>query len=162
MCARLGHAGPAQCPASPPFIFAVNVGAISIGGLCAIAWRRRNPMVGACALGVLAVNGAVHVGGLIALGAYNSGALSAALLFWPLCAWAWIAFRRAGLLAGRRGLVALASGGASHALLVGSLLLREHARLPEAALLVVNVLNGFVPLLLGARFAERAAAPARS
>jgi hypothetical protein len=73
LCALLGHPHLDECPADPSFVFAVNVGGVWIQGLLSIAYRRRNVLVGACALGTPLVNVIAHLGPAVAFRAYNSG-----------------------------------------------------------------------------------------
>jgi hypothetical protein len=155
MCAMLGHPSLAQCPADPTFIFAVNVGAVWIAGLCAVRWRRSNPMVGACAWGIPLVNGIIHVGPAIARHAYNSGLLTGALVFVPLSVYVLRTLVRAGLLDRRRVAVVIASGVAVHAILMGALLAYASGLLPRPLMLLVQVANGFVPLVVGTAVGPR-------
>jgi hypothetical protein len=53
----------------------------------------------------------------------------------------------------------LASGGITHAVLVGSLVLRDRGVLSHDALLAINVVNGLWPLAFGTMGARRAANP---
>src|SRR5262249_3482637 len=88
LCTTLGHAGAlAACPADEAFIFAVNVGGCVIVFVMAIVFRRRNPLIAACAWGVPLVNAVAHVGASVRTGAYNPGLLTSLLLFFPLCGW---------------------------------------------------------------------------
>ena len=150
MCGMLGHASPASCPADPAFIFAVNVGGVWVAGLCAILWRRRNPMVGACAFGIPLVNGVAHLGPAIAHGAYNSGLLTGVLVFLPLGAYVLRTLVHAGILDLRRVAVVIASGVAVHAALMGVLLAYAGGVIPRPLMLGLQVAIGFVPLLVGA------------
>jgi hypothetical protein len=149
MCGIIGHPALAGCPADRAFILAANLGGAWIPGLCAILWRRRNLMVGACAFGVPLVNAGTHIGSGVIRGAYNSGLLTSLVLFVPLCAWALITFRRAGVLPGKRILAVIAAGALVHVVLIGSLLLHGRGLLSETPLLVINVVNGFIPLAVG-------------
>lgn len=156
MCTMLGHADLAGCPADPAFILAVNVGGVWLAGLTAVVWRRRNPMVGACVLGLPLVNGFAHLGPAIVHGQYNSGVLTGTLLFLPLGAYVVRELVRARVLEPRRIPVVFASGGVVHAVLLGALLAYGAGLLPHAAMLAIQVLNGLVPLAFGTLFRSRA------
>jgi hypothetical protein len=149
MCGMLGHPSLAWCPAGRAFNFAVNVCGVWLTGLCAILWRRKNPMVGACAFGIPLVNGVVHLGPALSRGAYNSGLLTGVLVFLPLGVWVLRAFMRAGLLE-RRGVIwVIVSGIGVHAVLMGALLGAAGGLLPRPLMLAIQVANGCIPLLLG-------------
>jgi hypothetical protein len=149
ICAMVAR-GAGDCPADPPFILAVNCGGgVWIPGLLAIAYRRRRPLVGACALGIPLVNAVAHIGQALVLGRYNSGVVTAALLFVPVCAWALVALRKLGVLSGLRILRVVATGGVLHALLIASLLAKRSGLIGEEALLAINLAYGPLPLLLG-------------
>jgi hypothetical protein len=150
LCATFGTPDLARCPASPAFILAVNVGGgVWIPGLLAILFRRRNIMVGACAMGVPLVNSAAHIVPAIIRGSYNSGLLTAVVLFVPMCWWVLRSLSRAGLLDTRRAAAVVATGALTHALLIGSLVAHARGLLPEAPFLAFNVAYGVLPLVLG-------------
>lgn len=141
---------PDPCPADPPFILAVNCGGgVWIPGVLAIAFRRTRPLVGACALGIPAVNAVAHLGQVVVLGRYNSGAVTAALLFVPGCGFALWQLRRIGVLSGARPLRVLATGGILHALLIGSLLARRQGWIGEGLLVAINLGYGVLPVVFG-------------
>ncbi|HEY8091023.1 MAG TPA: HXXEE domain-containing protein [Polyangiaceae bacterium] len=152
LCTTLGHPDLDACPADPVFIFAVNVGAVWIAGVTAIAWRRRNPLVSACSLGIPLVNAAAHLGPAIFFGRYNSGLLSGTLVFVPVCFFALRGFVRAGAIPARRVPVVVASGGVVHAVLAGALLAYGAGWLPYLLMIAIQTLNGFVPLAMGTLF----------
>ena len=155
MCTMLGHPDLAGCPADPTFILAVNLGGVWLAGLTAVVWRRKNPMVGACVLGVPIVNGFAHVVPAIARWQYNAGVLTAALLFLPLGAYVVRELVRARVLPLRRVPLVFASGGALHVVLLGALLAYGAGLLPHAAMLGIQVLNGLVPLAIASIFRSR-------
>ena len=151
MCRTIGHPDLASCPADGAFIFAVNVGTVWIAGLTAIAWRRKNPMVGACAFGIVLVNGFAHIvpGGIVHR-AYNPGLLTSVLLFLPLSVYALRTMHRAGVLDGCRLLAVVASGVVLHLILLGGLLAYGSGLISRTTNLGLQIANGFVPLAFGA------------
>ncbi|MGZ3456440.1 MAG: HXXEE domain-containing protein [Polyangiales bacterium] len=111
LCTTLGYPELATCPADPWFVLAANVGGgVWIPGLLAILLRKKNPMVGACVLGIPLVNAVAHIGSGIAHRAYNSGMLTAAILFVPVCVFALRALLRAGVLDRKRIFAVIGSG----------------------------------------------------
>ncbi|MHB8420152.1 MAG: HXXEE domain-containing protein [Myxococcales bacterium] len=157
LCTVLGHPQLAGCPADPAFILAVNVGGgVWIPGLLAIAMRHRNPMVGACTIGIPLVNVVPHLAAAWMLGGYNSGLASALMLFVPFCAFALVQLWRANVLDGRRLAAVVVTGVALHALLAASLLAHGRGWLSEGGLLSINVGDGLLPLAVGACFSPTA------
>jgi hypothetical protein len=150
LCTLLGHPRLDECPADPSFVFAVNVGGVWIQGLLAIAYRRRNVLVGACALGTPLVNVIAHLGPALAFRAYNSGLLTALLLFVPYCGWTLRVFRRNGLLDGRRLAIVIACGVLTHAILAASVFAKEGGVIGQPLFLALNVAYGLLPLAGGA------------
>jgi hypothetical protein len=74
LCDTLGHAqAPSGCPADPAFIFAVNAVGCQMAFALSFLFRRRRPLVAACAWGIPLVNGVAHVGAALAHRAYNPG-----------------------------------------------------------------------------------------
>jgi hypothetical protein len=160
MCASLGHAGDlARCPADEAFIFAVNVGGCQIVFATALVFRRRSPLVAACAWGLPLVNGVAHVAGSLRTGAYNPGLFTSLILFLPLGAWMLHVVVRSGAVRARQIGWVLAAGVATHAVLLGSLVLEDRGVLSRGAMLVANVLNGLWPIAFGTLGAARAARP---
>lgn len=147
MCAILGYPDPTHCPATPAFIAAVNCGGgVWIPGLLGILFLRRNILVGACGLGIPLVNAVVHIGVGIARARYNSGLLTAATLFVPFCVWTLLQLHRKGLLRPPALIGIIASGVLLHATLAVSILGHAHDFWGETPVLLMNVLDGFIPL----------------
>jgi len=149
LCRLIGTPLVSDCPATPAFVFAVNVIACQIAFGLAFFLRRRQPLVAACAWGIPLVNLWAHVLPAVASGRYNPGLLTAIVLFLPGCAWMLWTLRRSGVL--RPGGVwrVVATGALTHLVLIASIELRAGDLISPAALVVVNALNGFWPLLLG-------------
>jgi hypothetical protein len=160
LCAVLGHAGdPGGCPADPAFIFAVNAVGCQIAFVLCVAFRRRRPLVAACAWGIPLVNAFTHVASAIARGAYNPGVLTSVILFAPMSAWMLHTVLKAGVVERRQIPRIAATGGVVHAVLLGSLMLHARGWLSREAVLVVNGANGLWPLAFG-RIGVQEPAPA--
>ena len=150
LCRVLGHIGPSgDCPANPAFIFAVNAVGCQIAFVLALVFRKRRPLVAACAWGIPIVNAVTHVGSAIARWAYNPGVLTSVVLFAPMGAWMLYTALKAGVLTRNQIPRIVATGVAVHVVLLGSLLLHAHGWLSEEGLLAVNAANGLWPLVFG-------------
>jgi hypothetical protein len=150
LCRVFGHGGdPGGCPADPAFIFAVNGVGCQIAFVLCLAFRRRRPLISACAWGIPLVNAVTHVGSAIARGAYNPGVLTSLVLFAPMCAWMLHTVLKAGVVTRSQVPRIVATGVVVHAVLLGSLMLHARGWLSEEGLLAANGANGLWPLVLG-------------
>lgn len=158
LCATLGYAGDlAHCPADEAALCAVNVGGCQIAFVTAVLFRRRDPLIAACAWGVPLINGLLHIGGSLAYMAYRPGLLTSVVLFLPLSVWALRTCVRAGAFRPAQCAWVVVSGVVMHAALMASLLLVARGLLSHAAMLAINVVNGFVPLAIGLAVRRRGA-----
>ncbi len=149
ICGTLGHVEVAGCPADASFIFVVNVVACTIAFLMPVLWARRRPLLAAFGWSVPLVNALAHIGSAIAHRAYNPGLVTSIVLFLPLGVWMLRLMLRSGILVlGQIPLVFL-SGGLLHAVLLLSLLARERGLIDHVELLIINGVNGLVPLVIG-------------
>ncbi|MGH7434613.1 MAG: HXXEE domain-containing protein, partial [Polyangiaceae bacterium] len=149
MCHMLGHDDLAHCPADADFVFAVNVVGCQITFALSFVFRRRRPLLAACAWGVALINGVIHVASGIAFRAYNPGLLTAALFFLPLGAWMLRTAVRSGAIESKQIPRIIAAGIALHAVLIASVFLRQYGWLSHGAFLVLNGVNGFTPVPFG-------------
>jgi hypothetical protein len=159
LCAALGYPQGPACPADPAFIFAVNVVGCQLTFAMSWLFRRRSPLVAACAWGVPLVNGVAHLGPAVARLAYNPGVLTSALLFVPLGAWMLLTVIRSGTVERRHVWRIVASGIMTHGVLVGSLLLHGRGLISHGTMLVINGANGLWPLAFGSIAMRRIALP---
>jgi hypothetical protein len=164
ICATLGHARLDDCPGDAQFIFVVNVVACPMAFAMPLVWRRTRPLLAAFGWSVPLVNGVAHVAGAIAHRAYNPGLVTSVLLFFPLGAWMLRTMLRAGAMQRAHVPVLFGAGVLLHAVLVGSLVAREHGVLGHAGLLAVNAVNGLLPIGFGLLVSRgvRAALPQRA
>jgi hypothetical protein len=156
LCKTLGYSVQAGCPADPPFIFAVNGVGCQLAFAMSWIFRRRNPLVAACAWGIALVNAVTHIGAGLAHRAYNPGLLSSLILFLPLCALMLRTAIRSGAIERRDVLRIIATGAAAHAVLLVSLVLRANGTLSHGAILLINTANGLWPLVFGLVGVKRA------
>lgn len=162
LCRTLGHVDLASCPADAPFIFSVNVIGCPLGFMLPLWFRRTRPLVAAFGWSIPLTNAFTHIGGAIATRAYNPGLLTSLVLFLPLGFWLVRTMLRAGQLLPAQVPLLFVAGGLVHAVLVGSLLAREHGVIGHGSLLLINALNGLVPLAVGLAVASMAARRART
>lgn len=156
LCSTLGHPNVDRCPADPWFILAVNVGAVWIAGLAAIAWRDKNVLVGLCAFGIPLVNAFAHIVPAVKRGTYNSGLVTAVVLFLPISIHALRVAVRANVLPRERAPFIIGTGALLHAILLSALIGYERGVLPRSVMLALEVGNGFLPLAVGTFLRSRA------
>lgn len=150
LCATLGYAGDlAHCPADEATMCAVNVGGCQIAFVTAVVFRRRNPLVAACAWGIPLVNGLLHIAGSLSPPAYRPGLLTSVVLFLPLTLWMLRTVVRAGVVRPAQCVWVVVTGVLAHATLMASLLLVARGLVSRDAMLATNVLNGLLPLAIG-------------
>ncbi|MEO0325326.1 MAG: HXXEE domain-containing protein [Myxococcota bacterium] len=159
-CHTIGYASVDLCPADPVFIFCVNAIAVWVGGILAFVYRRRWPLLAACAWGIPLVNTFTHVAGALRSGGYNPGLLTGLVLFLPMTYWMARTVVDAGLLRWRDMGWVVASGVATHVVLLLSIVLYAGSAISWGTLQGVNALNGATPLLV-AWWAERRRARAQ-
>jgi Protein of unknown function with HXXEE motif len=148
LCESLGRPD-GGCPATPAFIFSVNVLACQLAFGLAFALRRRAPLVAACVWGIPMVNVVPHVLAAVATGRYNPGLFTAVVLFVPACTWMLRTVVRSGVVPPAGVWRIVATGVLTHAVLIGSLRLRERGLISAGVLFLLNALNGGWALPLG-------------
>jgi hypothetical protein len=150
-CHRLGHVSVDDCPGTPLFIFAVNVGSVWIAGVLSGLVGLRRPLVTTGMIGIIAANALAHLGPFIVSGGdYNPGVLTGALLFLPAAVLLFRALLAQGVIRPRDIGLGLLMGLAVHAVLISSLLAADHGLIGQGALATFQLANGFVPLLVSA------------
>lgn len=149
LCDTLGQHDLHSCPVTPTFLFAVN--ALGCQAAFALSWmfRRKAPLIAACAWGIPLVNGVVHIIASFRGGAYNPGTLTSVLLFLPLSLWMLRTLLSSSAIEKRDVPRVIVSGVVTHAVLLGSLTLQQRGVLAVPVVLVTQVLNGFLPLVFG-------------
>jgi hypothetical protein len=149
MCHMLGHDDLARCPADADFVFAVNVIGCQIAFALSLVFRRRRPLLAACAWGVPMINAVTHIASAVAFRAYNPGLLTSVLLFVPMSAWMLRTVVRSGVVERSQVPRIFAAGIALHAVLIASVFLREFGLLSHGVFLLINAINGFTPVPFG-------------
>lgn len=156
LCDTIGQHDLHACPATPAFLFAVNVLGCQVAFVLSWTHRRRDPLVAACAWGIPLVNAVVHLIATFRGGAYNPGTVTSALLFLPLSLRMLRTVVARGVVTRAEAPRVIVTGVATHAVLLVSLKLQTRGVIPVEAALVAQVLNGFLPLLIAAPFRARA------
>lgn len=146
MCGVLGFPDAATCPIPEAFITAVNVPLVWFAGPIAAMLAARRPLIALGFFSVPLVNAPAHLLPLLAGQGYNSGLLTAIVVFLPLSLWALaVAVRRYGV--GRRGVVlTVACGLLLHAVLFGSARAFVAGLIGADTLIAIQVANAALPL----------------
>ena len=150
ICGKLSFPPYPDCPIPLSFYPVVNIALMWFGAPLAAYLGRRNALIGLCFWGLLLANGLVHSAGGIMEGAYNTGLLSAAILFVPLSLWVIYACAIRGPISGKVLGVAFVAGALTHALLFIGYGLFKSGVIGDAGLLGYAVVIGFTPIILAA------------
>ncbi len=149
LCATLGHSTLDTCPADPAFVLAVNIPLIWVAGpICAVLGPRR-AMAAAVLYGVPLINALAHLRPLLTTGHYNSGVFTSVVLFLPVCGWVLYQLFKQGILDAKRLVFIACAGVVLHAVLFVSLQLRQRGIIGQPLLLLIQVLNGMLPVFCG-------------
>jgi hypothetical protein len=148
LCEALRRSG-TDCPATPTFVFSVNVLACQFAFVLAFAVRRTRPLVAACVWGIPLVNIVPHVLAALAFRRYDAGLLTAVVLFLPGCIWMLRTVIRSGVVPAESIWRIVATGVLTHVVLISSLFLREGGLLSAEWLFILNAVNGAWALVLG-------------
>lgn len=150
ICGKLGFPPYPDCPIPLAFYPVVNIALMWFGAPLAAYLGRRNVLIGLCFWGLLLANGLVHSAGGILEGAYNTGLLSAAILFVPLSLWVIYACAIRGPVSGKIVGVAFVAGAITHVILFAGYGLFKAGIIGNAGLLLFAALVGFTPIILAA------------
>ena len=150
ICGKLGFPPYPDCPIPLSFYPVVNIALMWFGAPLAAYLGRRNVLIGLCFWGLLLANGLVHSAGGVAAGAYNTGLLSAAILFVPLSVWVIYACAIRGPVSGKVVAVAFVAGALTHVFLFLGYGLFKSGVIGSAGLLAYAVVIGFTPIILAA------------
>jgi len=148
ICGKLGFPPYPECPIPLSFYPVVNIALMWFGAPLAAYLGRRNVLIGLSFWGLLLANGLVHSAGGVAEGAYNTGLLSAAILFVPLSLWVIYACAIRGPVSGKVVGVAFVAGALTHVLLFFGYGLFKSGVIGSPGLLAFAVFVGFAPIIL--------------
>lgn len=150
ICQKIGFEPYPACPIPLTFYPVVNIALMWFGAPLAAYFFKRNVLIGLSFWGLLCANGFVHTIGGIAEGTYNTGLLSAALLFIPISIWVIYVSAILGPYSGKVVGAAYSAGAVVHALLFMGYWLYKAGLFGNAGLLVYAALIGFMPIVLAA------------
>jgi hypothetical protein len=141
MCQQLGYDLISECPATPMFIFIVNV--VGVWGMYVIAAAHgsRNAFLNVSSMSVVFVNAFAHIIPWARNQSYNPGAITSVVLFVPL---SWWLLYRAKLSVSMKAL-ALLVGVFVHVAMLSTLMLR--VRTGSEAFLLLDLLLPLYPTL---------------
>jgi hypothetical protein len=145
LCATLGFSEVAACPIPYSFITAVNVGSVWGATVIAALAGRRRPLLALSAFGIPFVNALAHIADAIRHTTYNPGLVTAVVLLLPVSAWALQTGVRSGLITGRGAVAIVLAGVVMHVVLMGSLLAYIVGAINSTVLVLLQLLNTFVP-----------------
>ena len=149
LCAILKKAsGSETCAATELVIFVVNCGTVVILMVCAGLWRHTEKftLLKAGAVGGILINGVSHVVKAKETG-YDPGLLTAVLFFLPCSFWLmYMESKRNNFV--KVFLLSIIMGLQLHGVLVFSLVLSMKGYFDASLLPIIQIVNGFIPLLL--------------
>ena len=137
-----------NCPVTPEFIIAVNVGTVWILGTFSWLFGAKHPFLGASMAALLFVNGWIHFGSTLYHLNYNPGVATSVLLFLPVSIWVFYLCIKNKVLSYFQLGGALFCGVLIHLVLIGSLRAFQAGLTGHSLLLWVQILNAAVPVAL--------------
>jgi hypothetical protein len=150
ICEKIGFPPYPECPIPLAFYPVVNIALMWFGAPLAAYLFRRNVLIGLCFWGLLFANGLVHTMGGVTEGTYNTGLLSAVILFVPFSVWVVYVSAIRGPYSGKVVAVAYTAGALTHVLLFMGYGLYKAGVIGNAGLLIHGAVIGFTPIILAA------------
>ena len=157
ICEKIGFPPYPDCPIPLAFYPVVNIALMWFGAPLAAYFFRRNVLIGLSFWGLLFANGLVHTLGGVTEGTYNTGLVTAVVLFVPFSVWVLCVSAIRGPYSGKVVGVAYAAGALTHVLLFMGYGLFKAGVIGNAGLLVYAAVIGFTPIILavlGGRFIQ--------
>ena len=150
VCGQFGFAPYPECPIPMSFYPVVNISLMWLGAPLAAYICSRNVLIGLSTWGLIMANGFVHSFGGITQGTYNTGLVTAAVLFIPLSLWVIYACAIRGPYSGKVVGAAIAAGAVTHAVLFAGYGMFKAGVIGNAGLVVYGAVVGFTPIILAA------------
>jgi hypothetical protein len=150
ICEKIGFPPYPDCPIPLAFYPVVNIALMWFGAPLAAHLCRRNVLMGLSFWGLLFANGFVHTFGGVTAGAYNTGLLSAVILFVPFSIWVLYVCAIRGPYSGKVVGAAYTAGALTHILLFMGYGLFKSGAIGSAGLLIYAAVIGFTPIILAA------------
>jgi len=145
-CQTLGFNILDKCPGSPWFIFCVNVCTLWIAAI--IAGLTQSSILLASFVGIIFVNAMVHIGYTLHFHKYNPGLLTALIIFIPVVIFYFIYLKKQYKLGLSVLQLSAITGILIHVVFVASVKADEYGYIEQYGLGLINIANGFTPLLL--------------
>jgi hypothetical protein len=145
-CQTLGFNILDKCPGSPWFIFCVNVCTLWIAAI--ITGLTQSTVLLASFIGIIFVNAIVHIAYTIHFHKYNPGLATAITIFLPVALFYFIYIRNKYKLGFNVMLLSIITGILIHIVFVASIKAVQYNFIDQYGLGIINILNGFTPLLL--------------
>jgi Protein of unknown function with HXXEE motif len=137
-----------DCPIPPAFFLAVNLPLFWVAAPIAALVSRRHPLVGLSIYSIIFINALVHIGPVVAGLGYNSGLLTALVLFLPSSIWVAHVCFGPGRLSYKGMALLIADGVILHIILMGSLQLFVRGMITSSTLVGIQVANAVLFLLI--------------
>ncbi len=149
ICASIGFGHDiSSCPATPSFIFAVNVGTVWIAGLLSGIFGKKMPGISCGMIALIFVNALAHILNGLTHGGYNPGLGTSILLFIPFSLWSFHRLLQEKRVTVKTMGLSILVGIAVHIVLMGSLMSHGKGLISGEVLFGIQILNGFIPLVL--------------
>jgi NAD(P)-dependent dehydrogenase (short-subunit alcohol dehydrogenase family) len=148
LCVSVGMPPYPACFLPEALFVSINIPGIWIAGLVCGLLSRSHPFVGLGLYAIHFTNALSHLGVALSSGAYNPGALSAALILLPVSLWvAYACFIRGSMRPHGMAVLVLA-GTVLSVILLGSVKLFANGHLSSTALVIVQILNPLCVILI--------------
>eukprot|EP00455_Lapot_gusevi_P050644 TRINITY_DN7386_c0_g1_i1.p1 TRINITY_DN7386_c0_g1~~TRINITY_DN7386_c0_g1_i1.p1 ORF type:complete len:230 (-),score=41.95 TRINITY_DN7386_c0_g1_i1:70-759(-) len=139
----------ASCPATPAFIFSVNVCAVWINSLLGMWLGTGQPVIGLACYSVHFINVFAHVKPALSTREYNPGLFTAIFFFFPIPLLYLRSLWQQRKIRTFHVLTAIFCGVVLHAVMAVSLHAAHLEMISQSALCVLQVLLGFFPTVVG-------------
>jgi len=157
MCSHLGHSDLNECPVGAYFVFLINVFVAPISFIMPVLWSKSRPSLAAFGWNLVLSN--VFVGHIFSSissnGTYNPGLLTSVLLFVPLSLWVMHVLVQTKTITIFQAVMIHVTGAFFHTIFFLSLVVRNQGLISDPVLLLINVLNGFTPMISGFIFESK-------
>ena len=148
ICSMFNFPAFPDCPIPPLFFLSVNIPLIWIGAPIAALLSRRHPFIGFAFYSVIFVNALVHLAPFLAGTGYNSGLVTAIVLFLPMSAWTAYALFGAGRWSYKVLALFVALGIVFHVILMVPIQLFVRDMIGSGALIWVQMVNAVLLFVL--------------
>lgn len=146
-CKFFGYNNVNKCPGDEKFIFSVNVPGLYIAGIIAGLFNNTRPIAAGGFAAVLLINAFAHSFGSIRIKEYNPGLMTSLLLFIPISIYYFYKMYQIKKLSKTDIGLCILIGILYHIVIILSFQLIKHNKISHTTLNLINILNGFLPLI---------------